>query len=126
MADSRNFNFFLDKGPNVPGIFLFTLRLDPKLRPQLGDSVTSPLLDATFKIIRDVVVTSFEGDIRVTDGGLTRVSDDGLVRKVDGIILDPNTLTRDYFLTPADNPNRISSYTTANFANDQTLKQLFK
>lgn len=125
MQDTQIYSFFLDKGPNSPAIFLFRTKLIVNFRPTVGDSVTNPLTLQNFRIMRDEIDESQQAQRRVTGTGLVRITDDGLVRiTIEQIELDK--ITHSYIVTPANNPNRISSYTTSGFANDQTLKQLFR
>ena len=98
MTNSQIYSVFLIRGNTTDNaLFLFKFKQSPNLRPSLGDVLTSPLTFEQFKIIRDESTGS-----------------------------DPDIVTHQYFVTPANNPNRISSYGTAGFANDQTLRQLFR
>lgn len=81
---------------NDSDVPLFSFRQSPKLRPKSGDAITQPFTLVQFKILRD----EFEGE--------------------------PDDVTHNYFVTPANNPQRIASYSTASFANNQTLRQLFR
>lgn len=112
------YKVFLDT-PTAP--FLFFFKQEPQLRPKVGDSLTRPFTFQNFRIMRDEFTAS---SIRVTDGGLTRVTDSGLVRVTDGA--SPEGVTHNYFVQPANNPDRVSTWTTMKFADDQTLKQLFR
>jgi len=113
------YKVFLDT-PSEP--FLFSFKEEPQLRPKVGDSVTSSLTFQNFRIMRDEFIAGSQ--IRVTDGGLTRVTDDGKTRITDG--KDADEVTHNYFVQAANNPNRISTWTTNKFDDDQTLRQLFR
>ena len=113
------YKVFLDT-PTEP--FLFSFKQEPELRPRIGDSITQPLSFENFRIMRDEF-----GEIsltRITDGGLIRVTDSGEIRVTTGD--SANDVTHNYFVLPANNPNRISTWTTNKFADDQTLRQLFR
>lgn len=112
------YKVFLDT-PSEP--FLFSFKQEPQLRPKVGDSLTSPLTFQNFRIMRDVF---FAVRTRVTDTALTRVTDTGLTRVTDG--KDAEDVTHNYFVLPANNPTRISTWTTNKFDDDQTLRQLFR
>ena len=123
MTDSQVYRVFLDT-PSAP--LLFTFKQSPALRPKIGDSITRPLTFENFRIMRDEFVTT-AGLTRVTDiPTLTRVTDSGLVRVTDGTGSSVDEVTHNYFVTPANDPNRISSWTTNKFADDQVLRQLFR
>ncbi len=112
------YKVFLDT-PSEP--FLFSFKQDPELRPKVGDSITRPLTFTPFRIMRDEFV-AFRN--RITDSSLTRVTDSGLTRITDG--KGEDNVTHNYFVQPANNPDRISTWTTNKFADDQTLRQLFR
>lgn len=125
MQDTQIYSFFLDKGPKKPGIFLFSTKIIKNFRPNLGDSITNPITLETFRVLRDVVSISTETLTRITDQGDTRVTDSDDIRVTqEGD--DPADFTHSYFVTPANNPNRISSWTRNTFDDDQTLRQLFR
>lgn len=118
-----NYKVFLIRADSTP--FLFAFEQVPNLRPKVGDVLTNPLTFDQLKILRDES-EGIEGAIfRITDDGDQRVTDDGNIRitQTGESIVE---VTHNYFVTPANNPNRISSYSTSGFANDQTLKQLFR
>jgi len=115
------YNFFLDNPPSNQ--FLFTVKLEENFRPNLGDSITDPVTNRSFKVMRDVFTLG--GFIRVTDGGLIRVTSDGKIR-VTTQLAAPKFVTHNYFVQPANNPNRVSTWTQSRFADDQTLRQLFR
>jgi len=116
---SQFYKVFLDT-PTEP--FLFSFKEAPELRPKVGDSITQPFTFESFRIMRDVFV---QGSlIRVTDGGLTRITDAGATRITDGV--QAVDVTHNYFVLPANDPNRISTWTTNKFEQDQTLRQLFR
>ena len=125
MPDSQVYRFFLDI-PTEP--FLFIVKLEPQLRPKVGDSLTDPVTFQNWRIMRDEIPTEPQDAFRVTDAGIQRVTDDGLLRITgDGNIRpDADSSTHNYYIQPANNPNRISTWTTNKYADDQTLKQLFR
>lgn len=103
--------------------FLFTFKEEPELRPNVGDSVTQPLTLRNFRVMRDEFVKGDE--TRITDtNALIRITDSGLIRVTDGEGAD--NVTHNYFVQPANNPTRVSTWTRTDFADDQTLKQLFR
>lgn len=105
--------------------FLFSFRQEPQLRPKVGDVLTQPFTFEQFKIIRDVIPTVIDEAFRLDDQNQIRITDDGNFR-VTGIVAPPDERTHNYFVTPANNPQRIISWSTSCFANDQTLRQLFR
>ena len=126
VSDSQIYSVFkINSNSTDDATFLFKFRQDPKLRPHLGDSITNPLTFETFKILRDEVNDSAETQFRFSDQGDRRETDQGDIR-ITEVAEDPDKITHSYFVTPANNPNRISSYTTSRFADDQTLRQLFR
>jgi len=126
VSDTQLYSVFLIKGNSIDdAIFLFKFKQDPALRPHLGDSITNPLTFENFKIIRDEVNEDAKAQIRFTDQLDQRITEGGLIRIIE-VAQDVNAVTHSYFVTRANNPNRISSYTTSRFADDQTLKQLFR
>jgi len=123
MTDSQIYRVFLDT-PSAPLLFIF--KQAPSLRPKVGDSITRPLSFQNFRIMRDefVITTAL---IRVTDTPtLTRVTDSGLIRITDDPQVSGDEVTHNYFVTPSNNPERIASWTTNKFADDQVLRQLFR
>jgi hypothetical protein len=126
MPDSQIYSAFLIKGNSTEGaIFLFNFRQSQNQRPQVGDSVSNPFTLEQFKIIRDEIDVDAQRIVRITDDLNMRVTDIGDDR-VTAAGLNPDLVTHKYFVTPSNNPNRITSYTTNKFADDQTLKQLFR
>jgi len=117
------YKVFLDT-PSEP--FLFSFKQEPQLRPKVGDSITQPATFQNFRIMRDEFTAG--GIVRITDNSLTRVTDSGATRILDGDggITNAEDVTHNYFVQPANNPNRISTWTTNTFADDQTLRQLFR
>ena len=89
--------FLLRKSTKEDAVFLFKFQQDPNIRPQLGDSLTNPKSLEHYKIMIDEFVPP-----------------------------NPDIVTHNYYVSLGNNPNRISSYTTNKFDDDQTLKQLFK
>lgn len=129
MTDTQLYSVFLIKSNSInDAIFLFKFKQDPKLRPTVGDSLINPATQELFKIVRDELNESDEKQIRVTDDTPAfrrRDTDSGDLRII-AFGGDLNAITHFYYVTPANNPNRISSYTSSRFSNDQTLKQLFR
>ena len=123
LPDSQIYSFFTDNGPGKEGTFLFKVKLEPQLRPKVGDSLSNPITLENFRIMRDEFTIT---QIRVTDAGLIRVTDAGLTRITDTGSGDAEQVTHNYFVLPANNPNRISTWTTNTFDDDQTLAQLFR
>ncbi len=130
--DSHNYNvFLLRENTTANAKFLFSFRQDPKQRPTVGDVIINPITFESFKILKDVLPT--EGFDRITEEGDVRITEEGDIRIIEvsdvifhEIVDDPDKISHDFFVTPANNKNRISSFTTAGFSNDQTLKQLFR
>lgn len=124
LPDSQLYFVYLLKSTNLEdSIFQFSFKQSQLLRPKAGDTITNPLTFQSFKILHDV--PNFVEFIRITHDPLTRVTSTGAIR-VTGPISTSENVSHNYYVTPANNPNRISSYTTSRFANDQTLKQLFR
>jgi len=124
MSNSQIYNVFLDI-PSAPKLFSF--KEDPILRPGIGDVITERLTFRQFKILRDEFNKGDDGFTRITHDNDIRITEDGDTRVTsDPFDIDPNTVTHNYFVTPVNNSNRISSWSTAGFANDQTLRQLFR
>ena len=119
--DSINYSFFLDDPPSDP--FLFTIRLNKNFRPSVGDSIADPITLRNFRIMRDEF--NFGGAIRITDDDRVRITDDGRIR-VTGILSPSKDVTHNYFIQPANNPQRISTWTTQRFDDDRTLQKLFR
>lgn len=118
--NTQLYKVFLDTSSEP---FLFSFKQAPQLRPKVGDSLTQPLTFENFRIMRDEFTKGVL--IRVTDTPtLTRITDSGLIRVTDGG--DPSKVTHNYFVLPANDPNRISTWTTNKFADDQVLRQLFR
>jgi len=118
-----NYNVFLIR--SFGDQFLFTFEQEIKLRPKVGDVLTQPITLEELKILRDEIPSADQSIIRFTDEGQQRITDDGDIR-VTNVGVDPESVTHNYFVTPANNPNRIASYSSIRFADDQTLKQLFR
>ncbi len=118
--DSINYSFFLDNPPS--NTFLFNIRLLKNFRPKVGDSLTDPITQKEFRVMRDEF--DFGGAIRITDDDRVRITDDGKVR-VTGILSPSKDVKHTYFVLPANNPMRISTWTRTDFANDRTLDKLF-
>ena len=121
-----NYRVFLLKSNKINNaVFLFNFKQDPNIRPQKGDVLTQPVTFAQFKILRDEVALSSKNIFRITDDGRRRITDDGRFRVIQ-IASDPDLVTHDFYVTPANNPQRISSYSTNTFDDDQVLRQLFR
>ena len=125
MQNTQVYSFFLDQGPGNPGIFLFKQKFPVSQRPQVGQVVIKEFTFEEFKIIRDEVPENAQFSIRVTHTGATRVTDDGRTR-VTGIPFTVDEVTHNYFITPVNDPNRIISWSSNKFEEDQTLRQLFR
>lgn len=124
MPDSQVYRFFLDT-PSAP--FLFSIRQSPNFRPKVGDSLTDPTTFLNFRVMRDEIPPTPQNSIRITDDNIIRVTDQGDIRVTGvGNVLTPDQVTHLYFVQPANNPNRISTWTSNTFESDQTLKQLFR
>ena len=126
MPNSQLYSVFLLKGNSSENaVFLFKFKQDPLLRPKVGDVLTNPLTFVEFKILRDQIPSPERTLIRITDDDAVRSTDNGDTRVLQ-IGNDPNLVTHQYFVTPANNPNRISSWSRSDFEEDQTLRQLFR
>ena len=120
-----NYKVFLIRSDS--DIFLFNFESMPVFRPHLGDVLTSPKTLENFKILRDEISSEsgVAGGVRFNGAGDRRVTSFGGIRITEsGVSIED--VTHNYFVTPANNPNRISSFSTPGFANDQTLRQLFR
>lgn len=119
----------MDNGPYAPGTFLFRRKLQPQLRPKIGDSITIDQTFQNYRITRDEIPESEQVFFRITEGGDRRITEEDANRITDeGQVTqgDLDKVTHNYFITPANNPQRISSWTTNKFEEDQTLKHLFR
>ena len=117
--DTQIYNFFLDNPPSNQ--FLFKRRLIKNFRPKVGDSISDGL-GRDFRVMRDEVVES--GAARVTHSGLVRITHDLRIRIVGAFVANADA-THDYFVQPANNPNRVSTWTRIDFEQDRTQDQLF-
>ncbi len=124
MPDSQIYSFFTDNGPGKEGTFLFKVKLEPQLRPKVGDSLSNPITLENFRIMRDEI--SIQTETRITDGGFVRITDQGDIRVTGMDEFSSDKVTHNYFVQPANNPNRISTWTTNTFDDDRTLAQLFR
>jgi hypothetical protein len=115
------YRFFLDNPPTNQ--FLFIIKLEENFRPKLGDSITDPTTFRNWKVMRDEFTPG--GFIRLTDEGLIRLTDEGNIR-VTTLLAAPKFVTHNYFIQPANNPNRVSTWTRSDFADDQALRQLYR
>lgn len=97
-----------------------------QLRPHVGDVLTNPFTFEEFKILRDETSETVETIFRITDNGDFRITENGDNRVTQIGALDLEAVTHNYFVTPANNPNRIASWSTNTFDDDQTLRQLFR
>ena len=120
--ETQVYSFFLDNPPTNQK--LFSVKLIVNYRPKVGDSITDPVSLRDFRVMR-VELVDEQGFVRVTDQGDLRVTDDGAIR-VTKQIQPFRDQTLNYFVQPANNPQRISTWTTQRFDDDQTLKQLFR
>jgi len=91
----------------------------------VGDVLTNPLTFEELKILRDEIPSADADQFRFTDDRVQRITDGGLIRVI-SFGIDPDLVTHNYFVTPANNPNRIASWSTVRFDDDQTLMQLFR
>ena len=124
MPDTQLYRFFLDSDTEP---FLFSVRLNVEFKPKIGDSMTDPTTLKNFRVMRFKINAVPQNSFRITDDNISRVTDDGRFRVTGtGAILNLNSLGRDYFIQPANNPNRISTWTTNTFDDDKVLKQLFR
>lgn len=122
-----NYKVFLLKTNTTKGaVFLFNFSQTPNFRPHIGDVLTNPLTFEQFKILLDEIPITEQRLVRVTNDGFTRITDEGNIRIIQERIEDLDDTTHSYFVTPANNPQRISSYSTNTFDDDQTLRQLFR
>jgi hypothetical protein len=120
--DTQIYRFFLDNPPSNQ--FLFKLRIVKNFRPKLGDSLTDPITQRSFKVMRDEIPTQ-TGAARVTHGGAARITDNMLLRIV-GAFVSNQDATHNYFVQPANKRDRVSTWTRSDFADDRTLQQLFR
>ena len=118
--DTQLYSFFLDNPPS--NTFLFRRRLIKNFRPKVGDSISDDLGN-DFRVMRDEIPTQ-QGAVRVTQNALVRITQSGLLRIVGAFISDQDA-THNYFVQPANRPDRVSTWTQSDFANDRTLDQLF-
>lgn len=121
-----NYSVFLLKSNTTKGaVFLFNFTQTPNLRPHLGDVITQPFTFAEFKILIDDISESQKVIFRITDGGKRRITDNGDIRVIQ-FGQEIEGVSHVFYVTPANNPQRISSYSTNKFDDDQTLRQLFR
>lgn len=120
MGDTQIYRVFLDNPPSDQ--FLFAFKIDPALRPKVGDSLTNPTTFREFIIIRDEFTST---SAYLSDGGFVLITDDNQVLLTDGQGQSAN-VTHNYFVQPANNPQRVVTWTSSRFDDDQTLKQLFR
>ncbi len=115
------YSIFLDNPPS--NTFLFKFIREENFRLKVGDSLTSPITQQEFRVMRQEVQTAEA--TRITDQGDRRVTDQGDVR-IAVVGGDPAKNTIKYFVQPANRVDRISTWTRSDFDNDQTLRQLFR
>ena len=135
MPDSQIYRFFRDNGPGVPGTFLCKKKIDPALRPKVGDSISVDIIFERYTITRietPEVPVRPQAATRVTNDGRIRGTSDGSIRitgvrikKKSAALLLLESSTQKYFVTPSNKPNRLVSWTSSRIAENQTLKQLF-
>ena len=118
--------FLLKKNSTDDAVFLFSFKQTPNLRPHLGDVLTQPITFEQFKILFDEIPLSEQTIFRIVDDGRWRITDDGRRRITQDRGESLDDVTHSYYVTPANNPQRISSYSTNTFDDDQTLRQLFR
>ncbi len=122
-----NYSVFLLKSNTTKGaVFLFNFTQTPNLRPHLGDVITQPFTFAEFKILIDNIPLPNQTIFRITDDGRRRITDDGRSRIIQEGVGSLDDVTHLFYVTPANNTPRISSYSTNKFDDDQTLRQLFR
>jgi len=118
-----NYNVFLIRSSGDQ--FLFSFEQEQQLRPSVGDVLTNILTGEEFKILRDELLDKDLEKFRITDISQQRITEDGDIR-ITQAGANIESVTHNYFVTPANNPQRIASYSTIGFENDQTLRQLFR
>ncbi len=129
MPDSQIYRFYRDNGPGQEGTFLFSRKIDPVLRPSVGDSISVDLTFERFTITRDEIPETDQVFFRITEDGNRRVTEDDNFRITESGLEsapDLDNITHNYFVTPSNNPNRVVSWTSNKFEEDQTLRQLFR
>ncbi len=117
--------FLLTTNTTKGAIFLFNFRKQPQLRPRVGDVLTEPFTFQEFKILIDDILEDNKVIFRITDGGKRRITDNGDARVIQ-FGKDIENVSHLYYVTPANNPKRISSNITNSFDDDKTLRQLFR
>ena len=70
--------------------------------------------------------TTNDGRIRGTGEGTNRITGDSIQAESSALILLLESSTQNYFVTPTNNPNRLVSWTSSRFVENQTLIQLFR
>jgi hypothetical protein len=115
------YRFFLDNPPSNQ--FLFIVKLEEYRRPHKGDAITDPLTNRDWKVMRDEFTLG--GLVRITDDGRIRVTGNGQIR-VTKLLSAPKFVTHNYYVQPANNPNRIRTWTGTRFEYEQTLRQLYR
>ena len=127
MPDSQIYRVFLLKSNKLDDAqFLYSFKQHPNLRPKVGDVLTNPLTLVELKILHDITEPLESTIFRLVDTLAERITDEGDTRVTQVATLGPDEVTHNYYVTPANNPQRISSWSRTDFANDQTLKQLFR
>ena len=127
MPNSQIYRVFLIKSNTTEGaVFLFSFKQDPLLRPSVGDVLSNPITREEFKILRDEIPIGETTIFRITDDNSQRITDEENTRVIQVAEVNPDMTTHTYFVTPANNPNRIVSWSTNTFDDDQTLQQLFR
>ena len=127
MPNSQIYRVFLLRSTKTEdAVFQFAFKQDPLLRPSIGDVITNPKTFGEFKILHDEIPIDETTIFRADDTFMFRITDTGDRRITQEAEKDPADVTHNYFVTPANNVNRISSYSTNTFADDQTLRQLFR
>ncbi len=118
--------FLLKKNTIDDAVFLFNFKQTPNFRPHIGDVLTQPITFEQFKILFDEIPRGESTIFRIIETGDRRITDAGFFRITQRSVKTLDEVTHSYFVTPANNPQRISSYSTNTFDDDQTLRQLFR
>ncbi len=92
----------------------------------MGDVLSNPITREEFKILRDEIPIGETTIFRIADNNAQRITDEEDIRVIQIAEVNLDMVTHSYFVTPANNVNRIVSWSTNTFDDDQTLKQLFR
>lgn len=90
--------------------------------------MTNPITFGSLKILRDEpLFPKIPELIRITENDNIRITEDDRIRITEGVPpLTVDQVSHNYFGVAPNNPNRIASYATIGFDDDQTLRQLFR